>query len=217
VTLRIRPHGAWALLLASGAACADHSLATDPVPLDQGDAGIVLYASLTTYPVAGSDLQSLAMSVSGGGASPQGRQRFSGYHAWNITWKVLSRPQAGECAIAEALVFVDSRITLPDWDAPANSDPALTDQWRAFLLALHAHEAGHQALVMQGAERVRRTLLETVGPRCEPALAKADSAGQEVLASIREEDARYDAATRHGATQGAVWPPATGNPVVTVR
>ena len=123
-------------------------------------------------------------------------------------------PQSDGCTIADATVFVDSRITLPDWEAPPNPDPSLATQWADFLEALREHEAGHQALVMRGAERVRQTLRGVHGPHCEPLRARADSAAQAVLASIRDDDARYDAETRHGATQGAIWPPASPSPLV---
>ena len=198
------------------AACADHPLATDPVPLDLADAGTVLYASLATYPVAGSDAQSIAMSVNGGGAVA-GRDQFIGYHAWRISWKVEPRALSGECGIVQATVFLDSRITLPEWVPTPDADSVLQAQWSEFFLALKEHEAGHQLLVMGGAERVRRALLEVRAPRCEQIVARADSAGQVVLASIREEDARYDAETRHGATQGAIWPPVQPTPAITAH
>jgi predicted secreted Zn-dependent protease len=93
--------------------------------------------------------------------------------------------------------------------APTNADPALVDDWKRYTTALTTHETGHRDLVLAGARRVQRALLD-VSPRpCGSMQAAAKQAAQTQLALIRDEDARYDLTTRHGATQGAVWPGVT--------
>jgi predicted secreted Zn-dependent protease len=96
-------------------------------------------------------------------------------------------------------------VTLPEWSAPPGVDTVLVEEWTRYMAALTTHEAGHRELVLAGAKRLQRALLNVAPQNCASMQTAAQRVAQSLLAEIRQEDERYDQTTRHGATQGAVW------------
>ncbi|MGH7562145.1 MAG: DUF922 domain-containing protein [Gemmatimonadales bacterium] len=200
-----------ALLLCGGlglSACA-HPVVEPVVPAEAPPAGVVVRARDETYRVSGDDRQALTTSVQAGGVV-QGQRRYFGFHRWTITWSLQLAERDGQCAVTDATVFVDSRMTLPEWSMPPGAEPSLREQWTEFLAALREHELGHRRIIVLGAARVRETLLAVHAPSCDGMTDAATFAAGEVLTLLRVADAGYDEETRHGITQGAAWPPYTG-------
>jgi predicted secreted Zn-dependent protease len=165
-------------------------------------AGISYRERLQTYRVAGTDRASIGQGIL---ALPINGQRFAGSYKWNMAWRYQTRARDAICYMSQATVAIDATITLPEWSAPAGADPALVDDWKRYATALTSHEAGHRELVLTGAKRVQRALLDVSPQPCGSMQASARQAAQSQMEEIRKEDARYDQTTRHGATQGAVW------------
>jgi len=84
---------------------------------------------------------------------------------------------------------------------------AVTEQWDAFLAALRTHEAGHRDLGFAAARAVRAAILDTGPTACGDVTRRANAAGQQAIEEYNQRNAAYDRDTRHGAAQGAVWPP----------
>ena len=72
-------------------------------------------------------------------------------------------------------------------------------RWKKYILSLAKHELGH----IKHAYEHRLDVYEAVRrSSCE----SANGAGEAALQRLKDFDIEYDAATAHGATQGAVWP-----------
>ena len=80
-------------------------------------------------------------------------------------------------------------------------------RWRRYLDALTEHESGHRETGFRAATDIAEVLPALPAkPTCEEAEEAANVAAREVLERYRKLDTEYDGETRHGATQGAVFP-----------
>jgi len=187
------------LLLIAGCAANPPIQGANPVRLPPG---ISYREHLQTYRVIGTDRASIGEGIR---ALPINGQRFAGSYKWNLAWRYQTVAKDAICYMSHATVAIDATITLPQWPAPPDVDPALVDDWKRYTSALTTHEAGHRELVLAGAKSVQRALLDVPPRPCGSMQASAKQAAQSQMEEIRKEDARYDQTTRHGATQGAVW------------
>jgi predicted secreted Zn-dependent protease len=90
--------------------------------------------------------------------------------------------------------------------------PTLTQQWNAFLKATEQHENGHRNIALHTAAAIARSLEGEHGLTCGELdqLANASANAQWELGN--QHQLTYDAATRHGETQGSRWPPFFASP-----
>ncbi len=98
-------------------------------------------------------------------------------------------------------------ITLPWW-VPGKPVPReLVDRWNKCVIGLNCHEQGHLVLAEAAGAEVRKRLLELLPCQSPQELnAAANHAIDETIAMYRERERKYDEVTKHGFTQGAVFP-----------
>lgn len=130
---------------------------------------------------------------------------YFGRTEWNVTWRA-SWTGAGPCRVRTADVRLTMRIILPRWTPPPGAPPGLVSRWEAFMRALSEHEAGHADIGASAEREVRRTLEAVTAPDCAMMESRTRLAVQQVLDDYRERNRQFDLRTRHGATEGAVWP-----------
>ena len=105
----------------------------------------------------------------------------------------------GGCDASLARMTFQATVLLPRRVDERALDPALAASWDRLISALRVHEAGH---LRHALEHRQDILIALRGSTC----AMANSAGEAVVDSLRAWDKDYDASTRHGQTQGAVFP-----------
>jgi predicted secreted Zn-dependent protease len=155
-------------------------------------------ATIVYYDVAGSTENELRAQLDALG--PVGYDGYKGDSTtqWIMRW---SWPGYGSssCDLSAAEVTYDIRVILPRWKSPENAGPDLVAKWTNYTRQLAEHEKGHVDFVVAHypsiADAVKAAQCET-----------AEVAAQAALARIRQHDVDYDAATHHGATQGARFP-----------
>jgi predicted secreted Zn-dependent protease len=184
-------------------ACARRPTVPGLDPLTVPD-GVTVIDHVETYPVVGSDRVTVGVALRAGIRDATGR-RFAGYHRWRLTWAYETRAQGAHCAATRVTVTLTSTVTLPVWTPPPDVDSALVRQWERYRRALAIHERGHRAITYAGAGRVVRAIRRVSDHSCRFVRDAVRLLVERLLAEIRSEDERYDAETRHGATQGVVW------------
>ena len=120
------------------------------------------------------------------------------YTDWYISW---NWPGYGtnNCDLSAASVTYSIKVSLPRWNAPANTSPELIAKWETYIQLLTFHEKGHVDNVVNNYLSVK---IAIQGATCSTAEAEA----QRALESLRKFDSSYDSETKHGETQGAVFP-----------
>jgi predicted secreted Zn-dependent protease len=155
-------------------------------------------AELVYYDISGSTAGELRTQLDSLG--PRGYDGYKGDATthWTIHW---NWPGYGtsQCDLSAAIITDDIQVTLPRWNPPAGASPALVDRWNVYVHRLAGHEKGHVDFVVASlplvAQAIRTAACDT-----------AEAAAQAALVPIRQHDVDYDAATQHGATQGARFP-----------
>jgi len=155
-------------------------------------------ATVVYYDIAGSTEADLRAQLDALG--PRGDDGYKGDATtrWNISWHWPSNSD-GSCRLAETVVSYEIKVIFPRWQPPSNVSQALVAKWSRYILALAKHEKEHVDFVMANMPMVENAIK---GSTCQ----MANAAGEAALAVIRKYDIDYDAATRHGATQGVRFP-----------
>lgn len=112
----------------------------------------------------------------------------------------------GTCQIRNPQVMVHIKQALPAWADAANASPVLAAQWQKYQTAVQAHEMGHVALIRDYSAHLLASL-QGYGPQdCASIQDTVKRQGENYLSQLSQVNQDYDAATQHGATQGAIVP-----------
>jgi predicted secreted Zn-dependent protease len=202
--LRSRRSGSCALAGLLLAGCT-----SNPVPPEARTAvlppGISFRERTDIYRVSGADRAAIGQGISAA-VSQGGQQRFAGYYQWNLSWGFQTQREGATCRISLATVAINAVVTLPAWNMPRDADTSLVAEWKRYSAALATHELGHREIVQAGAIGIQRAILEVAPQECSAMQNAVQQVAQPLLEKIQQESARYDETTRHGVTQGAVWP-----------
>ncbi|MDA8187268.1 MAG: DUF922 domain-containing protein [Dehalococcoidales bacterium] len=168
--------------------------------LDSTSVGLISIPNATVvyYDIAGSTERELRAQLDALGPVDQSGWLGDAYTGWNISWRWPAYAN-GSCQLANVKVTYEIKVTFPRWIPPRNASPEMVARWETYTRALAEHEKGHVDFVVQTipsvAEAIKKATCNT-----------ANAAAEKVLDRIRQHDVEYDAATKHGATQGARFP-----------
>jgi predicted secreted Zn-dependent protease len=191
--------GVWAATLICTlpvAACAQGPRApsTRPLPF----AGIP-NLELAYYDVSGRTVDEIRRSLDARQPrDPNDGTRVAALSSWSIRWGWRARPGGG-CDLSKPSIDFSAQTLLPRLVSERDLDPDLGARWRAFLAAVHAHEARHVRYAYEHRSDVAAAIRAS---DCTNAQAAATAA----VRAVAQHDVDYDRATRHGTTEGAVFP-----------
>lgn len=131
------------------------------------------------------------------------RDDFAGDASYSVSWSyAISRPEGSElCQLSSVKVGLRTQVLLPTRDDTL----PLARQWSSFSAGLAVHESGHVNLSQQYAARLFALLQNYPPGDCYTMAPVVERAAQSTVAELGTAQVRYDAATAHGATQGARW------------
>ena len=156
------------------------------------------HATIQYYDVFGSTESELRAQLDAKGPVDPSGYKGDALTRWSYNWSWFGFG-TDVCDLSTATVSYQIAVTLPHWNPPANAPPALVAKWVNYIHALVVHETGH----VEFAAAQQSVILAAIqNATC----ATANAAAQAVLQRIRRHDIEYDAATNHGATQGARFP-----------
>lgn len=157
------------------------------------------------------------------------RLRFDAQTKWDVHSSYHMQREAGQFVVKEVGIRTTVMITLPWW-IPGKPVPRdLVERWYQCVNGLSRHEQGHLVLAEAAGAEVKKRLLALPAYSSPRELsAAADQTINDTIQEFRDRERKYDAVTRHGFTQGAVFPmtqaearaqepPTTGPPVAQGR
>jgi predicted secreted Zn-dependent protease len=186
-----------ALLLLTSA-CFRHPPRIDLGPVPQG---VVVDARVQYYDVSAASLAELRRDMARLGPRWEGRP-YQAVTQSRFRWDYLpTQHESRLCSPGSVKVTVMTVVVFPRWSPTAEPDSATLEWWQQLNAGLMEHERGHASLSVRTAGDIVRTL-EAMSPvACDALPGRVTEAGQERLLVERRLQARYDAETRHGATQ----------------
>ena len=159
------------------------------------------------YDLRGATVQELLQQKKALGPIGKDGKRYGANTKWHVAWRYAYRNEGGRCRIDQVTTSADIVFTLPRWNPPHRAASNLRARWDRYVFALQEHENGHRDFGISAAREVEREIA-ALPPRdnCRKMGEHANVTGRRVLDKYRALEIRYDQDTRHGATQGAVFP-----------
>jgi len=193
------------------AACA--SAPRNPV-LDKYPPSVEGHTSVSYYDVHGRTYAELHAEMRRLGPKNNGTS-FVGETRSPMTWSWRAETIAGgSCTLRDVRVSVNAEILLPRWTPPADADTSVVTEWNRFIAALETHEAGHKDISAKAGRDIKDQLRALTG-LCSQVSMRANDIAHQIIDRASAEQARYDAETQHGLTQGTGFGPR--NAVVAYR
>lgn len=160
------------------------------------------------YPITGSTAPELRSQMNRlGPIDPATGSRFDAYTRWSVRWYYHYQNQDSRCQFTSAEVKTTVTITLPQWNPPPQASTHLRDRWQAYINALALHENGHQQHGVKASAEILQALWQTPPTAsCQDLQRAANQAAEKIIQKYNQEDISYDRRTKHGATQGAIFP-----------
>lgn len=131
---------------------------------------------------------------------------FAGQTDYYLDWQYAAVETGAGCSLTDVKVGLHTTITLPYWQPTANAAPGLAGRWRAFINGLTTHEQGHVAIDKTYAADLYQSLENLGTVPCSAVATDVQAIASSNSAAANSANDAYDAATNHGATQGAAVP-----------
>ena len=172
------------------------------------DVKVVESVSTTTYAVSGSSGSELRSSLNASGpVAVDDNRRYDAVTNWSMQWSFRMRNDGVACTLTTATIQITITTVLPELSSPDDLSTDLLARWQRYLDALRGHESGHVARELDGARTLKSLLEQTPpAPTCPELGRQLNVLGEDEVDKIRASDSAYDVETRHGRTQGAVFP-----------
>jgi predicted secreted Zn-dependent protease len=174
--------------------------------LDAFPPGIAGSTDITYYDVHGRTAQELVAQLRTLGPKTLTGAYWAETHS-PIRWTWRTKPDGGgRCTLQQVQVVIRSEMLMPRWVPPADTEPGLYDAWRQSMAGLQTHEIGHKDISARAAREVLQRL-NAVSTFCEGLSTEVKRMTDGIMTKLAFDQAQYDAETRHGLTQGTVFPP----------
>ena len=165
--------------------------------------------NVDTYGVTGRTLDELSRSLEAQ-AIPDPNDKSGRYYAqteWYLSSHWSYQSTARGCEVENGSVTLTMTMTLPILSSTAGMAPSVLKRWTTFVGNTITHEKGHVKLNLQDARNYQRDLGNfPPAPNCATTGQELTDLFDRATSTIRRDNIDYDAATNHGATQGAVFP-----------
>lgn len=162
-----------------------------------------------TYDVTGKSVNEISKSLEANAiADPhEPGSRYYALTRWQLGGDWSVRPSGGGCQIVDGSVTLAITMTLPAL-ASANSAPAdVLKRYDTFIEKTILHESAHAEIALQGARDYQRALGNySTASNCDALKTQLSDLFRRNFNSIDRANSDYDAKTKHGLTQGAVFP-----------
>ncbi|MGZ6143003.1 MAG: DUF922 domain-containing protein [Myxococcales bacterium] len=191
------------LLLVLLAACAGELARPEPQAIAD-DAAVTESFEVRTYMVRGETLEEVRRAISAARPADSDGKRYDAITRWQVHYRFDAEAGSAGCAASRPRVSLKLRMELPALDAvPEQTRAEITP----YLEALREHEQGHLR-IDRGVARAVADAIRSVPPQftCERLREEVRRAADRAMEEGRKSDRAYDDETRHGRTQGAVWP-----------
>ena len=165
--------------------------------------------NIETYNVSGTTLTELSNSLNAHAVADPNETsgRYYAQTQWYLSAQWSDQPTARGCEVENGAVTLTMTMTLPILPSTAGVPRSVQDRWTTFIGNTITHEKGHVKLNLQDA-RTYQGDLGNFPPAadCTTIKQRLNDLFNRATSSIRRDNINYDAQTRHGETQGAVFP-----------
>jgi len=159
------------------------------------------------YEIRGNDEKELRRQMGQNGTKWNDGETYDSATRWDINWDYGydSAPQG--CKVDSFRTILKITFRYPKWLRTDNAPQPLADKWDDYMKKLVMHENGHRDMALEAAEKISRAVAELPAARsCTDLDREVRALGLEIAAKLNRDEKEYDTITKHGTTQGAVFP-----------
>lgn len=151
--------------------------------------------TLRYYDIEGRDFETLLAALNANGGSHAKAE-------WKLSYSYTTKRAGRACSANPVATQLELTMTLPRWNPPPGTPPALFARWQRYAGALRKHQEGHLEIGRDFEDSFKRSLA-VISERCEKLEARVKGIFDLLLEQHRKRDADYDRETAQGRTQGA--------------
>ena len=134
-------------------------------------------------------------------------KKYDSVTSWHVEWGYEHYETMQSCSAEAFQASVEITMRYPRWIRFDDVPQELMAKWEGYMTNLVLHEEGHRDMVMEAVEDITRAVAKLpTAPTCAELDRLVKSLCHDRMAKLNDEAKEYDAATQHGAEQGAVFP-----------
>ena len=159
------------------------------------------------YEIRGGSEKDLRRQMCENGCTWDDGRKYDSVTSWYWTWDYGSGRASQTCSADDFSVTLEVTYRFPKWVRTGEAPQPLVDKWDGYMKNLILHENGHRDRVVNAAAEFRGAVARL--PRalsCAERDRQVRALSSEIMAHLNADQQEYDAATGHGATQGALFP-----------
>ncbi|MEW5719374.1 MAG: DUF922 domain-containing protein [Chloroflexota bacterium] len=164
---------------------------------------------VTTYPVTGKSVTDISKSLEANAISDphEPGSRYYALTKWQLAGNWVIKPSVRGCEVSSGEVSLVMTMTLPVLATTTGVPADTLKKFNTFIDKTVLHESGHVELALQGARDYQRALGNFAPVSdCEGLKAQLSNLYRRSFDAIDVANVDYDVKTKHGLTQGAVFP-----------
>jgi len=133
--------------------------------------------------------------------------KYDSLTSWDMKWDHGYDQASATCTINSFRPIVEITFRFPKWKRTDEAPQSLMEKWDRYVNNLITHENGHRDRVVEAASELSHAVA-----KLSPASSCADldksvrSLFRKHMEKMAEDQREYDETTKHGSTQGAVFP-----------
>lgn len=163
------------------------------------------------YPISGNTASDLRSQMNRSG--PRDRVEGRTYDAntdWVVRWSYRYAMHHQQCVMQTVKTQVAITFTLPKWTTVRRAERSLLADWQRYMAALQLHEDGHKNHGVEAGHDIQQALSQLPpATSCADLERHVQTTARAIIQRYNQKDLDYDRVTRHGYTQGAVFPTTT--------
>lgn len=159
------------------------------------------------YEITGWGAKVLRDQINRQGITWSDGKKYDSVTRWRVTWDYEHDRSPQSCNAEAFQATAEITIRYPKWVPTDDAPQELLDKWERYLASLIEHEQGHRDMVVEAVEELTRAVAQLPSePTCAELDRKVRSVCHERMAKLNDGAKEYDEVTRHGLSQGAVFP-----------
>ena len=159
------------------------------------------------YEIRGNSEKDLRKQMLQNGCTWDDGRKYDSVTSWSWTWDYGTDHAAQTCSVDDFSVALEIHYRFPKWVRTGDVSPPLVDKWDGYMQKLTMHEQGHRDRAVDAAAEFTRAVARLPNTlSCTERDHRVRALSHETMAQLNAAQQEYDRDTRHGATQGALFP-----------
>ncbi len=158
------------------------------------------------YEISGDCEKELRSQMRQNGCKWNDGKIYDSLTSWQWTWNYGYDRTPQGCRAVAFKVNIEVVFRFPKWLRNGDAPQPLVDKWDDYMKNLIMHENGHRDIAVEAATELSNTVAALPpAPNCAELDRKVRALSRERMEKLNTEEMRYDEATNHGFTQGAIF------------